>query len=104
MNYWDECISEAFDDAGIKASKEQIETVVGWVEGAHENFSMAHGHDCILNPLSQENDQLKRELQKEREKVICGECGGRGRIISQGPVHSYDSECMKCRVDGRHSL
>lgn len=104
MDYWEECIAEAFEDAGITATKDQIGTVVCWVEGAHDNFSMAHGHDCIPNPLKGENDSLRRELTKERDKVLCGECGGRGRIISHGPVHSSDSECSQCRGEGRYTL
>lgn len=104
MDYWQECIAEAFEDAGITATKEQIETVVSWVEGAHENYGMATGSDCIPNPLVLENESLKKELTKERDKVICEECNGKGRIITQGPCHSSNSECYKCRGEGRVSL
>ena len=45
MNYWNECIAEAFDSAEIKATQEQIDEVAGWAEGAHENYSMAFDHD-----------------------------------------------------------
>ena len=27
MDYWEECVSEALEDAGISASKEQIDTI-----------------------------------------------------------------------------
>lgn len=50
MDYWKECIEEAFEDAGIKATQEQIETVTNWVEGAHDNYSMAHGYDVMFKP------------------------------------------------------
>ena len=50
MDYWTECISTALDEAGIVATKEQIEIIVGAVEGGHENYGMAHGYDCIPNP------------------------------------------------------
>lgn len=103
MNYWRECIAEAFEDAGIIATAEQIDTVAGWVEGAHENYGMAHGHDAIPNPLALENDRLTRELKTERSKVLCAECKGRGRIITHGPYHSSDSECYRCRGEGRHA-
>jgi hypothetical protein len=36
-DYWLDCIAEAFEDAGITASDEQIEAVANWAEGAHEN-------------------------------------------------------------------
>lgn len=101
MDYWRECVSESLEDAGIVATKEQIETVTSWVEGAHENFSMAHGHDCIPNPLVSENESLKRELSNERNKVVCRECNGHGRTTTQGPYHSSNSECYKCRGEGK---
>ena len=103
MDYWQECIEEAFEDAGITATREQVATVVETVEGAHDNYSMAHGHECIPNPLLEENKQLSRELRKEIDKVLCPDCNGRGRITSQGPSFSTNSECCKCRGKGRYS-
>jgi len=67
VNYWEECISEAFDDAGIIATEEQIKNVAGWVASAHENYGMAHGRDCIPNPLLSEIDQLKRKMRKSED-------------------------------------
>lgn len=101
MDYWQECIDEAFEDAGISASKEQIEIVVSWVEGAHENYGMAHGHHAIPNPLADENARLKRELDAEKRKEACPQCKGEGWITEQGPYHSYTSNCWKCRGEGR---
>ena len=100
MSYWEECVSEAFEDAGITANPDQIATVAYWVEGAHENYGMAHGHDAIPNPQSLEVERLERELQRERNKTICHDCRGRGRIVIRGPVHSADSECSRCRGEG----
>lgn len=102
MNYWEECISEAFDDAGIKATKEQVDTVASWAEGAHENYGMAHGYDAIPSPYRLEAEQLKRELEREQDKVICKECNGTGRIVIPGPYHSSDSQCSGCRGEGKH--
>lgn len=101
MNYWETCIQEAFEDAGIEATKEQIDTVVCWVEGAHENYGMAHGHDAIQNPLKEENEMLRRELKIERKKEICYVCNGTGWIRLQGPVHGSTSQCHECHGDGR---
>jgi len=103
MKYWKECISEALEDAGIKATDEQIETVTSWVEGAHDNYSMAHGYDCIPNPLAQENDRLKRALENEQNMVHCKECNGKGRIYESYGTRSSDSPCDKCHGEGRHS-
>lgn len=72
MDYWHECIAEAFDDAGITATDKQIATVAGWVEGAHENYGMAHGHDAIPNPLESEirkRDDMIARVEKERDQI-----------------------------------
>lgn len=67
MDYWTECISTALDEAGIVATKEQIEIIVGAVEGGHENYGMAHGYDCIPSPLATElNEQKKRTADAEK--------------------------------------
>jgi len=100
MNYWGECIKEAFEDSKIIATEEQIRNVVGWVEGAHENYSIANGHDCIPNPVNLENEKLKAELKKEQEKTICPECKGKGRIISYGGTYRFDSGCSNCKGTG----
>jgi len=101
FNYWEECISEAFEEAKLKATPEQIDIVASWVEGAHENYGMAHGHDCIPNPLQLENEKLKKELKKEQDKTVCKACNGRGRIISNFGTRSSDSQCDKCRGYGK---
>ena len=101
--YWTECICEAFEDAGLTATDEQIATVASWVDGAHEYYGMAHGHECIPNPLLEETARLTRELKVEREKVHCRNCNGRGRIISYGPSHSSDFDCWICHGEGRHA-
>jgi len=75
MNYWEVCIEEAFCEAGIAATKEQINLVTEWVEGAHENYGMATGADCIPNPMESEVNELKRKLRNqndEHEHVIDG--------------------------------
>lgn len=103
MDYWHECLSEAFDEASIVATDEQIKLVAKWVEGAHENYGMAHGYDCIPNPLVVENKRIAEELVREREKVVCEECKGLGRITFQGPYHSSDTECSMCHGEGKRA-
>jgi len=101
MNYWKECITEAFEDAGIDATEDQINTVTSWVEGAHENYGMATGRDCIPNPLQSENRRLQEALKTEQEKITCPECNGSGLYKTQGPYHSAEGQCFRCRGDGR---
>ena len=66
MDYWKECIEEAFEDAGIDATQDQIVSVASFVDGAHENYGMSMGHDCIPNPLEAEICKLKEDFEKER--------------------------------------
>lgn len=103
MAYWRECIEAAFGDAGIAATEEQISEVVSFVENAHENYGMAHGYDCIPNPIRLDNDRLKKELIAEREKVICKECGGKGYFMTYGGTFQSEHTCHKCNGEGRHS-
>lgn len=55
MKYWVECISEGLDDAKLVATEEQIQILAEWVSGAHENYGMAFGYNCISSPLEYEN-------------------------------------------------
>lgn len=100
-DYWEECISEACEDAGLTVTQEQVDTIASWVEGAHDNYGMAHGYDAIPNPLVLENERLKREFDLEKSKITCPECKGEGRIIDHGPCHTSESNCSKCRGEGR---
>lgn len=102
MDYWEECVSIALEDAEVTVTKEQLDIIVGGIEGGHENYGMAHGHDCIPNPLAQENSDLRLELKEEREKVHCEPCNGTGRITTYGPSHSSNSQCWKCNGEGGH--
>lgn len=69
--YWRDCVEEAMEDAKLVATKEQIDTVTSWVEGAAENESTGRGHDCIPDPALAERERMKRlhdrELSDERE-------------------------------------
>lgn len=96
MDYWLECIKEAFEDAGIIATKEQVDTVTSWVEGASENEGLARGREAIPNPVQLENGNLRKQLERERNKQVCGNCKGRGYTVINGPVHSAESSCLEC--------
>ena len=95
MEYWKECIEEAFCDAGIKATDEQLNLVVEWVEGAHENYGLATGQECIPNPMEQEVKDLKQELIKQSNKhehVIDG--------ISKGVAQRRHVSVSDVSIDG----
>ncbi len=99
--YWKTCIEEALSEIGICAAEHQIKELVEWVEGTHENFSLATGQECIPNPLATENKELKSQLKKEIDKVFCDECKGRGRIIENFANRSSNSPCWVCHGEGK---
>jgi len=99
LKYWEECISDAMQDAGISATLEQIKQVAESVEGAHDNYSMAY--PTPENPLGPENKRLKEALQKEKEKRGCPECGGNGVLTEYWMDRSSTSQCSKCRGEGK---
>lgn len=103
MDYWKETIKEAFEDAKIQATEEQIITVTNWVEGAHDNYGMSHGHDCIPNPQTLEIEKLTEELKRERNKIQCPECKGWGSITDSwgSSGRSSTSQCFKCHGEGK---
>lgn len=89
MDYWKECVEEAFEDAKIEVTKEQIDTVISWVEGAHNNYGMRFGYDCSPNPLEDEIKILKKELEKDTNRFRCPEC-----------IKSNRHDCYKCGGEG----
>ena len=101
MNYWEECIAEAFEDAKIIASDEQIKIVANCVEGGHDFYGQAHGHDCIPNPLVEENKKLTKRLEIEISKRVCPDCKGSGRIIENYLNRSSNSQCDRCHGEGK---
>ena len=98
MNYWKECIETAFNEAGIKATPEQIKSVVECVDGAHENYSMAY--PVPESPYKRELEETKKELKREKEKTVCEECKGKGQFRIDGPAHYSYSDCHKCHGKG----
>jgi len=94
MEYWKECIEEAFCETGITATEDQIKTVIEWVEGAHDNYGMATGEDCIPNPMEAEINELKRKLVKqdgEHERIING--------ITKGVAHRRNVSVTDVSID-----
>lgn len=102
--YWNIAVEEALDDAGITTSLEQRAELSKAMEMAHDMYSEASGEMHIPNPLQEENRQLRKRLEYERQLISCKTCGGTGR--EDGPVgvsHWYNMECCKCRGKGKVS-
>lgn len=106
FNYWFECVEIAASECGANLTKEQIEYIADSVEGSHENYGMAFGDDVASANLAaarkREIDDAWKAAERERNKVHCRECNGRGRIIMSFGTMQSDSECWKCRGEGRH--
>lgn len=105
MKYWLEAVSCALDEVGLKATKEQIEIIAGSIEVSHENYGMAHGYDCIPNPLKQELKKYKNLYIKERNKKTCPECLGKRYVTigdgDYGTGRYCTSLCLKCNGEGK---
>ena len=106
MNYWEECILDALEEAGVKATKEQIDMIVSAVEGAHETYDMAHGYDCIPNPANTELSNELNRLKQEKEcndKWVCStkpciNCTTTGTVLD---IYGRDMTCPACDGKGR---
>ena len=95
--YWIEAVSQTAEDMNIKLSQEQIIEFAESMQISSEQQSMAFGELNIPNPLLSENKELKRELKREKEKIICKECNGRGSLTEYGPGTLMSiSNCYKC--------
>lgn len=68
MDYWKQCIFEAFEDSGITATDEQVDTVATWAEGAHDNYGMANGHDVIRDSVPS-RFEMEREIQSQADRI-----------------------------------
>lgn len=103
--YWIECVSNALEDAGVKANADQIAMIANDVQGAHECYGMAFGHDVASSNWHANNEREKTALKKavvhEKEKVNCPDCKGEGRLRYNTGPWAVNTECSKCRGDGR---
>lgn len=59
-DYWGETMSEACEEAALPATKEQINTLASWAEGAHDNYSQARGYDVCYPATVLESDHKSK--------------------------------------------
>ena len=104
-DYWKEAVEIALEEAGVNASAEQIEQITGVIEGAHECYGQAFGHDIASRNLAasqrDEVTALQKKLAAEKEKITCKECNGEGWITTNFGSRSGTSQCWKCHGEGR---
>tara|TARA_R100001086_G_scaffold239128_1_gene164327 strand:- start:90 stop:407 length:318 start_codon:yes stop_codon:yes gene_type:complete len=73
-DYWQECVATALDEAGVKATPGQVDKIAGSVECGHENYGMAHGHDCIPNPMIAEKERAVKNVRDEAKREVADLC------------------------------
>jgi DnaJ-class molecular chaperone len=95
--YWEMSLKELLPEHGITVTEQLIEDIYT----IREMESEACGYINIPNPLRTEVDTLKKELEKEKDKIPCDYCNGKGRIVSNFGVRSSDSGCIKCGGEGK---
>lgn len=109
--YWREAVMYAFEGIDrfdvIKAmTKEQLDEIGEALATSADNQSMAFGWDVASSnrsaELRREEDDLRKELQRERNKVTCRECNGHGRLRYSAGPWAVDSPCDRCNSTGRH--
>ena len=106
MNYWQECVSTAIEEAGIVATDEQIALVAEAIEGGFENYDMAHGYDVIGVPVELQAQRELRELKQkieaheqwERSTEPCKRCTTTGTVLDGW---GRDMTCPDCNGKGR---
>ncbi|WP_207936441.1 hypothetical protein [Pseudomonas sp. 51_B] len=100
-DYYAEGLAEAFEEHGVTATQEQIRSIANDVAGWAENVGMAF-HAPAGDPREGELSDLRKQLDRERNKVVCGVCKGTGFEHFSGPYHGSTSSCYKCNGAGRH--
>lgn len=107
-DYFQEAIECSLADMGAEGAltPEQIQILAGDIEGAYSCMSMAFGDDVASANVTvmheREKADLRRAVQREQDKVHCRQCNGKGRIVAYFGTFQSDSECSKCRGEGRH--
>lgn len=102
-SYWYEVIEEAFCEEKIIATPEQIDSIAGFAECAHENYGMAFYQPSGPSQVQIDLDAMRKELSDERRKIHCEECNGTGTTHTYGGTFMSTSQCYKCRGEGRHA-
>lgn len=102
--YWCEAVADAFDDVGAYAAwqtltPDQQARIGRNLEGAAEGQSMAF--HVPENPMIRQIEDLEASLRKERSKVGCPTCRGRGRVEFGAGPWWVNTDCDACHGEGK---
>jgi len=74
MDYWTEHADIAISEAGLTATKAQLDIIAGVIEGAHDHYGQAMGHDVatsnFVGAQERERKDALRQLEEEKDKEI----------------------------------
>jgi hypothetical protein len=101
LDLWKELIAESLCEHGVTATDEQVALIAQDAVGIAESISEYSFRPA--DPMVRELAESQAALKREQEKVVCSPCKGSGRIYTAGPYHGSDSQCWKCRGEGRHA-
>lgn len=103
--YWTICAEAALDEAGIEATEEQIATIAGQMEAAHDAYGEQHGHieadKGLWSDLTRRAETAERRAREEEEKVPCPECAGKVIPGLSGTTRPASDECWYCGETGK---
>ena len=107
LTYWLDAVNGSLEEAGVAATPAQAFIMAENLQVCSANEGLWTGSDVADSNCraarQEELADLKRQLREEQDKVTCRACGGSGTIREQGPCHSSETSCTRCRGTGRHS-
>lgn len=99
-DYWKEAFLDTLEQCGLwdivkEIPPEKLNEISISLENWSENKTMYYS-GIAYDPLVKENEELKKNLDIERNKVFCKNCNGKG--------YDLGSQCWKCNGYGRYTL
>ena len=102
QTYWEECIADAFEEAGISSSSDQRNKVSEFISRAHKMYGESTGESPDTKYMISDVDKYKKLLDEEIKKVTCKNCSGSGMIYDLvGTSHYSREQCYVCDGKGR---
>lgn len=100
LEYWEECLSQSFEEHGVTATRAQIAAIAADVEAGRDCMGMAF--HVPENPLAGELQKAQAALVHEQKLVFCDVCLGSGRERYNAGPWSINTQCWKCHGHGKH--
>lgn len=111
IEFWEEAVGDAFcqidkwevfETLTKDEQKKLGENLARWAESEGSAYGWDVASSNRSAELRREEDDLRKELQRERNKVTCRECNGHGRLRYSAGPWAVDSSCDRCNSTGRH--